>query len=45
MSTLLTVSKQNQGNVMTQLKACLDQLAADPTQDPDRILFEPPDTS
>lgn len=39
MTTLLTLQKRRPGNVMANLKACLDELARDPKQDPYQLLF------
>jgi len=41
MTTLLTLQKRKPGNVMANLKACLDELARDPKQDPYQLLFAP----
>lgn len=41
MTTLLTLQKRQPGNVMANLKACLDELARDPKQDPYQLLFAP----
>jgi transposase len=41
MTTLLTLQKRQPGNVMANLKACLDELARDPRQDPYQLLFAP----
>jgi len=39
MTTLLTLQKRRPGNVWANLKACLDELARDPKQDPYQLLF------
>lgn len=41
MTTLLTLQKRKPGNVMANLKVCLDELARDPKQDPYQLLFAP----
>lgn len=41
MTTLLTLQKRKPGSVMANLKACLDELARDPNQDPYQLLFAP----
>jgi transposase len=41
MTTLLTLQNRKPGNVMANLKACLDELARDPKQDPYQLLFAP----
>ena len=41
MTTLLTLRKRKAGDVMTNFKAALDELARDPSQEPYQILFSP----
>lgn len=41
MTTLHTLQKRKPGNVMANLKVCLDELARDPKQDPYQLLFAP----
>jgi len=41
MTTLLTLQKRQPVNVMANLKACLDELARDPNQDPYQLLLAP----
>jgi hypothetical protein len=41
MTTLLTLQKRKPGNVMANLKACLDELARNPKHDPYQLLFAP----
>jgi transposase len=41
MTTLLTLQKRRPGDVWANLKACLDELARDPNQDPYQLLFAP----
>jgi transposase len=41
MTTLLTLQKRKPGKVMANLKACRDELARDPKQDPYQLLFAP----
>ena len=41
MTTLLTLKKRRPGDVWLHLKACLDELARDSTQDPYQLLFAP----
>jgi len=39
MTVLLTLKKRRPGDVMSNFKACLDELARDPHQDPYQLLF------
>jgi hypothetical protein len=39
MTTLLTLKKRKPGDVRASFKACLDELARDPKQDPSQVLF------
>ena len=39
MTTLPTLKKRQPGDVWLNLKACLDELARDPKQDPYQLLF------
>lgn len=41
MTVLLTLHKRTPGDVMSNFKACLDELTRDPQQDPYQLLFSP----